>query len=48
VGTSYFDEVAAVLSGGTASTLAMEGSTEKEQFQGGPRKPAGPIEEKSH
>ncbi|HEY7588427.1 MAG TPA: isocitrate lyase [Thermoplasmata archaeon] len=48
VGTSYFDDVTAVLSGGAASTLAMEGSTEKEQFQGGPRKPAGPIEEKSH
>jgi len=33
VGTGYFDEVATVLSGGTASTLAMEGSTEREQFQ---------------
>jgi isocitrate lyase len=33
VGTGYFDDIAAVLSGGTASTLAMEGSTEKEQFQ---------------
>ncbi len=32
VGTGYFDEVASVLSGGTASTLAMEGSTETEQF----------------
>jgi len=32
VGTGYFDEVAMVLSGGTASTLAMEGSTETEQF----------------
>ena len=32
VGTGYFDEIAAVLSGGTASTLAMEGSTETEQF----------------
>ncbi len=33
VGTGYFDEVATVVSGGSASTLAMEGSTEKEQFQ---------------
>lgn len=32
VGTDYFDEVAQVISGGRASTLAMEGSTEKEQF----------------
>ncbi len=33
VGTGYFDEVAQVLSGGLTSTLAMEGSTEAEQFQ---------------
>jgi isocitrate lyase len=32
VGTGYFDEIAMVLSEGTASTLAMEGSTETEQF----------------
>lgn len=32
VGTGYFDEIAAVLSGGTSSTLAMKGSTETEQF----------------
>ena len=32
VGTGYFDEVAQVLSGGLTTTLAMEGSTEKEQF----------------
>ncbi|MFQ5671239.1 MAG: isocitrate lyase [Acidobacteriota bacterium] len=32
VGTGYFDEVSRVLSGGTASTLALEHSTEKEQF----------------
>ena len=32
VGTGYFDEIATVLSGGTSSTLAMEGSTEAEQF----------------
>ncbi|HEY2980824.1 MAG TPA: isocitrate lyase [Anaerolineales bacterium] len=33
VGTSYFDEVAEVVSGGTASTLAWTGSTEQEQFR---------------
>lgn len=33
VGTEYFDEVAKVISGGHASTIAMEGSTEKEQFK---------------
>jgi isocitrate lyase len=32
VGTGYFDEVAQVISGGTASTLALEESTEAEQF----------------
>jgi isocitrate lyase len=32
VGTGYFDRVAQVLSAGTASTLALEGSTEKAQF----------------
>ncbi len=34
VGTGYFDEVAQVISGGTASTLALEGSTEQAQFHG--------------
>ena len=29
----YFDDVATVISGGLASTLALEGSTEEEQFQ---------------
>ena len=33
VGTAYFDEVSNVISGGHASTLAMEDSTEREQFQ---------------
>ncbi len=33
VGTEYFDQVATVISGGTASTTAMEGSTEAAQFQ---------------
>jgi isocitrate lyase len=32
VGTGYFDEVAQVISGGTSTTTALEGSTEKEQF----------------
>ncbi len=32
VGAGYFDDVAQVLSGGLSSTLAMEGSTEQEQF----------------
>ena len=32
VGTGYFDAVAQIISGGAASTLALERSTEKEQF----------------
>lgn len=32
VGAGYFDEVAQVISGGNASTLALKGSTEEEQF----------------
>jgi isocitrate lyase len=32
VGTGYFDRVAQVVSGGLASTLALEGSTEAAQF----------------
>ncbi|MBI2057738.1 MAG: isocitrate lyase [Candidatus Yanofskybacteria bacterium] len=32
VGTSYFDGITQVIFEGTSSTLAMEGSTEKEQF----------------
>ena len=32
VGTTYFDEVAQILSGGLTSTLAMDGSTETQQF----------------
>jgi isocitrate lyase len=32
VGTGYFDRVSEVVSGGTSSTLALEGSTEKAQF----------------
>jgi isocitrate lyase len=33
VGTGYFDQVSQVISSGTASTLALEGSTEQAQFQ---------------
>ena len=32
VGTGYFDEVKSVVFGGAASTLAMEDSTESQQF----------------
>jgi isocitrate lyase len=32
VGTEYFDQVGQVISGGTSSTLAMDGSTEREQI----------------
>lgn len=32
VGTGYFDFVSTVISGGSSSTLAYEGSTEKDQF----------------
>ena len=32
VGTGYFDQVAQVISGGEASTLALHGSTEQAQF----------------
>ncbi len=32
VGTGYFDQVSQVISGGTASTLALKGSTEEAQF----------------
>ncbi|HEU5103454.1 MAG TPA: isocitrate lyase [Roseiflexaceae bacterium] len=32
VGTSYFDEVAQTIAGGMASTVALAGSTEQEQF----------------
>ncbi|HEY5539738.1 MAG TPA: isocitrate lyase, partial [Thermoplasmata archaeon] len=36
VGTAYFDEITQVVSGGHASTLAMQGSTELEQFRAQP------------
>ena len=34
VGTGYFDEVSTVISSGMSSTLALAGSTEREQFHG--------------
>lgn len=34
VGTGYFDQVLTTISGGTASTAALKGSTEEEQFHG--------------
>jgi len=42
VGTGYFDAVAGVISAGTASTLALAGSTEQEQFGAGPGTGTGP------
>lgn len=35
VGAGYFDQVSQVISGGTSSTLALEGSTEEDQFYDG-------------
>ena len=32
VGVGYFDEITQIVTGGRSSTMAMEGSTEKEQF----------------
>jgi len=32
VGTGYFDMVSTVIGGGYSSTVALEGSTEQEQF----------------
>ena len=34
VGTGYFDSVVQTITGGQASTAAMQGSTEEEQFRG--------------
>ncbi len=34
VGTGYFDAVNEIISGGMSSTLALQGSTESEQFEG--------------
>jgi isocitrate lyase len=35
VGAGYFDQVSQIITGGQASTLALEGSTESEQFYDG-------------
>jgi isocitrate lyase len=35
VGAGYFDQVSQVIAGGKASTLALAGSTESEQFYDG-------------
>ncbi|MEL6403390.1 MAG: isocitrate lyase [Chloroflexota bacterium] len=40
VGTGYFDSVQNIITAGQSSTIAMEGSTEEEQFQDAPA-PAG-------
>ncbi len=37
VGAGYFDEITQIVTGGRSSTLAMEGSTEAEQFERAPR-----------
>jgi isocitrate lyase len=33
VGSGYFDQVLETVTGGTASTMALRGSTEAEQFE---------------
>jgi len=33
VGASYFDKITTMVSGGNASTTALKGSTEEEQFE---------------
>ncbi|MBZ5501681.1 MAG: isocitrate lyase [Acidobacteriia bacterium] len=45
VGTGYFDAIQQVITGGTSSTIALEGSTEAAQFQA---KKMPPPAEKSH
>ena len=39
VGTGYFDEVTEIVTGGKASSLAMKGSTEAEQFHAAVHRP---------
>ena len=48
VGTGYFDAVQQVISSGTASTTALEGSTEAEQFAKGAQPPVAQIAQKSN
>ncbi len=43
VGTGYFDQVSQVISGGTASTLALKGSTEEAQFLDDEEERAAPL-----
>jgi isocitrate lyase len=43
VGAGYFDDVAQVLSGGLTTTLAMDGSTEEEQFAAPASKSTAPT-----
>jgi isocitrate lyase len=43
VGTGYFDQVQQVISGGLASTMALAGSTEAEQFGGAKPSPHVPA-----
>ncbi len=47
VGAGYFDDVAQVLSGGLTSTLAMDGSTEADQFREPPKAPTSPEPSRS-
>jgi len=42
VGAGYFDDISQVLSGGLTTTLAMDGSTEEEQFAKKAKGPASP------
>lgn len=44
VGTGYFDAVQEIVTGGTASTMALEGSTEAAQFTDGEQDEAGVVE----
>ena len=46
VGAGYFDQVQQTIMSGHASTTAMDGSTEEEQFRADEKKPKG-TEEKS-
>jgi isocitrate lyase len=47
VGTGYFDSVQQVITGGTASTIALEGSTERAQFSANEASAIDPITELS-
>ncbi len=45
VGTGYFDALTQVIAGGVASTTALNGSTEQEQFSEKPQAPPSPSED---